>query len=190
MNIRFVRPEDVDALRAIYAQYIPTNVTFEYELPSREEFLRRITEFSACHPYIVLEHEGRIVGYSYAHRLWERAAYQWDVELTVYLSRECTGAGLGGKLCNIVLELLKLQGVHTVYSLLGGPNDPSEKMHQSIGFRHIGTHEKSGYKNGVWADVIWYEKNLLPFDPEPAPIRTIHQLPPEQVQAVMDTFHA
>ena len=42
MGIRFAAEADAPALLAIYAQYIETGITFEYELPSREEFARRI----------------------------------------------------------------------------------------------------------------------------------------------------
>lgn len=68
-----------------YAQYIETGITFEYELPSREEFARRIREFGGTYPYLIWEEDGRIVGYAYAHRQAERAAYQWNAELSVYL---------------------------------------------------------------------------------------------------------
>lgn len=188
MTIRFARPEDSAALRAIYAQYIHTDITFEYELPSPEEFTRRITEFSAAYPYLVAEEEGRILGYAYAHRIWERMAYQWDAELSVYLDQEATGKGLGKRLCAVLLELLRLQGIRTVYSLVTSPNPASEALHASLGFRRIGVHENTGYKNGRWIGVIWFELNLLPFTPDPQPIRTIRQFPPEAVRSVLNSF--
>ena len=188
MNVRFVRPEDCPALLAIYARYIHTDITFEYELPSEEEFSRRIAAFSGAYPYLVLEEEGRPIGYAYAHRIWERAAYQWDAELSVYLAPEATGKGLGKRLCRVVLELLRLQGIRTVYSLVTSPNPASEKLHDALGFRRIGAHENTGYKNGRWIDVIWFEKNVNPFTAEPAPILPLHQLPAEQVQTVLAAF--
>lgn len=95
MGIRFAAEADAPALLAIYAQYIETGITFEYELPSREEFARRIREFGGTYPYLIWEEDGRIVGYAYAHRQAERAAYQWNAELSVYLDRAHTGTGLG-----------------------------------------------------------------------------------------------
>jgi len=188
MRVRFVRPEDCPALLAIYAQYIHTDITFEYELPSREEFSRRIASFSGFYPYLVLEEEGRPVGYAYAHRIWERAAYQWDAELSVYLSRDAAGKGLGKRLCTVVLELLRLQGIRTVYSLVTSPNPASEKLHDSLGFRRIGAHEKTGYKNGHWIDVIWFEKHLNSFEGQPQPLRALNELPTEQVEAALAEF--
>ena len=69
MKLRFAVPEDAKALLRIYAQYIDTNITFEYVLPSEEEFAERICSFSQVYPYLVCEENGRIVGYAYAHRL-------------------------------------------------------------------------------------------------------------------------
>lgn len=66
MGIRFAAEADAPALLAIYAQYIETGITFEYELPSREEFARRIREFGGTYPYLIWEEDGRIVGYAYA----------------------------------------------------------------------------------------------------------------------------
>ena len=67
MNVRFVRPEDCPALLAIYARYIHTDITFEYELPSEEEFSRRIAAFSGAYPYLVLEENSVVRGYAHAY---------------------------------------------------------------------------------------------------------------------------
>ena len=68
-TIRLARQADVDDLLAIYAPYLSTTVTFEYVLPSREEFSRRIADVQARFPYLVLEEDGQPVGYAYAHPL-------------------------------------------------------------------------------------------------------------------------
>ena len=52
MKLRFAGEKDIPALLDIYGQYIPTSVTFEYELPSQEEFSRRLTSFSAVYPFL------------------------------------------------------------------------------------------------------------------------------------------
>ena len=78
MTARFAAAGDAEDLLAIYAQYIDTPVTFETVLPSADEFRGR-------YPYLVLEEEGKIVGYAYAHRYMARAAYGWNAELSVYL---------------------------------------------------------------------------------------------------------
>ena len=74
-EIRFAAAADAAALLGIYGQYIDTPITFECALPSEEVFRRRVTEYGAVCPYLVWEEDGHILGYAYAHRLGERAAY-------------------------------------------------------------------------------------------------------------------
>ncbi|MBQ4132137.1 MAG: N-acetyltransferase, partial [Desulfovibrionaceae bacterium] len=99
MLIRFAEPGDSAALLKIYNQYMATPVTFEYVLPSTEEFAERIASISKDYPYLVCEcRDGKVVGYAYAHRALLRAAYQWNAEMSVYLDRNFTSRGLGKRL--------------------------------------------------------------------------------------------
>lgn len=57
-TFRVARPEDAEALLAIYAPYVEeTAITFEYEVPSVEAFRARITHTLATYPYIVAVEE-------------------------------------------------------------------------------------------------------------------------------------
>ena len=96
--IRFATEEDAQALLAIYAYYIDTEITFEYELPTEAEFRKRIRTVLEEYPYLIYEEAGNILGYAYAHRHLERAAYQWNVELTVYLHPDVVSRGIGRRL--------------------------------------------------------------------------------------------
>ncbi len=74
MSIREAVPADVPAMLAIYAEYVTqTAVSFEYEVPSEAEFTRRLTEHTAVYPWLVWEEDGRVLGYCYAGRAFERA---------------------------------------------------------------------------------------------------------------------
>lgn len=176
MSIRFATADDAASLLAIYAQYIDTAITFECTLPSEEEFAHRILEISSEYPYLVSEEDGRIVGYAYAHRLKEREAYQWDAELSVYLDRSFTSKGLGKRLYGLVIDILKLQGIKTVYGVVVVPNEKSERLHESLGFSRIGVYHNTGYKCGKWHDVVWYDKQIAPYDDEPEPIVPIGRI--------------
>lgn len=91
--IRRAKAEDGAALCAIYAPYITdTTITFEYEVPTDAAFSDRIRETAAQFPYLVCEKDGGIIGYAYAHRIRERAAYDWDAELSVYLKQGAASA--------------------------------------------------------------------------------------------------
>ena len=185
MEIRSAKPQDCAELLKIYGQYIDTPITFEYVLPPCEEFAARITEISADYPYLVCEENGKIVGYAYAHRFKERAAYQWGAELSVYLEKNFTSKGLGKKLYRILEEILKIQNVKTVYGGVTSPNVKSEKLHKSLGFSLAGTYRKTGYKCGQWLDVSWYEKTIAPHTPEPEPFKSIKQIPESTLYSVI-----
>ena len=132
MNLRFADEHDAAACLAIYAQYIDTSITFETALPSEDEFAGRIRSYGAVYPWLIAEEEGKILAYAYAHRAQERAAYDWNAELSVYVSKNAAGRGLGTRLYRALLALLKEQGVRTAYGVVTMPNDASAALHQKL----------------------------------------------------------
>ena len=176
MHIRFADPGDAAACLAVYAQYIDTSITFETVLPSEAEFSGRIRSYGAVYPWLIAEEDGHVLAYAYAHRAQERAAYGWNAELSVYVSRDAAGRGLGTKLYTVLLALLQKQGVRTAYGVVTMPNDASSALHQKLGFRTLGTYRNTGYKNGRWRDVVWFEKHIGSFDGAPEPLRPIGQI--------------
>lgn len=182
--LRFATPGDAEALLRIYAQYIDTSITFEYDLPSLTEFRERIDTISAEYPYIVHETAGVIDGYAYAHRYRERAAYQWGAELSVYVDRSAHGRGLGTRLYGALTALLRLQGVRTVYGVVTQPNEKSDRLHAAMGFTVAGIVRKAGFKAGRWHDVTTYEKAIADYD-EPAPLRRIRDVDPGTAEAIL-----
>ena len=188
MKLRFASEADVPALLSIYEHYIPTSITFEYVLPSREEFARRVASVSAVYPYLVAASGEKILGYAYAHPIGSRAAYGWGTELSVYLHPDAAGRGFGRRLYQTLIDLLRLQGVRTVYGLVASPNPASEGLHTALDFRLMGVQRKAGYKNGRWIDLLWFEKPIAPYDLEPGPVIPLPALPRDRVQAVLDSF--
>lgn len=157
------------ALAAVYAPYTETGLTFESPAPTPEEFTARITDTLKGYPFLVCERDGRPVGYAYAHRYRPRAAYDWDAELSVYLEQGCTGRGLGRALYGALLDLLKAQGYVNIYGTVSVPNPPSERLHESMGFRLVYTDLKTGWKLGRWRDLAFYRLQLRPYEDAPAP---------------------
>lgn len=177
MKFRFASTADAAACLAIYAQYIDTSITFEVALPTVEEFSGRIRSFGAVYPWLIAEEDGRALAYAYAHRAQERAAYGWNAELSVYVAREAAGCGLGTRLYRALLQLLQRQGVRTAYGVVTMPNDASAALHKKLGFHALGTFHNTGYKNGCWRDVVWFEKHIGSFEGEPQPLIPISRLP-------------
>ena len=174
MQLRFAVPEDAAALLRIYREYIDTTITFEYALPAEAEFAGRIAAFTADgYPYLALFDGEQPAAYAYAHRAQERAAYDWNAELSVYLAKRAVGRGLGTTLYGALLALLQKQGVRNVYGIVTLPNPASEALHRHFGFRTVGAYTRSGYKNGRWLDVGIFEKQIGSFDGEPEPLQPI-----------------
>ncbi len=94
IDIRSARIEDAADLVAIYAPYVEkTAITFETEVPTVEAFASRIEKTLEKFPYLVAVEEGKVVGYAYASTYYARAAYDWTVELSVYIKQEARGIG-------------------------------------------------------------------------------------------------
>ena len=151
--LRFATPQDAPGLLEIYAPYVTgTIVSFEYDVPTLEEFARR--------------------------------TYQWSAELTVYLRQGAARRGLGSRLYGALFDLLRLQGVRTVYGCVTAENAPSVAFHQALGFREAGRFSQVGYKHGRWLDVLWLEKPIAPAG-EPQPLVPFPQVEEEAAAQVL-----
>lgn len=96
ITIRTARESDAPALLNIYAPYIVnTAITFEYTVPSTEEFAGRIRRTLQKYPYLVAEQQNKILGYAYAGPFHERAAYDWAVETSIYVDQTQRHTGIG-----------------------------------------------------------------------------------------------
>lgn len=172
-TLRKASPEDIERILEIYAPYITdTTITFEYTVPTLEEFTARFESIAGEFPYYVAEDEGRIAGYAYASRAFERAAYAWDADFSVYMDMEYRGHGVGKLLAAAVEEDLRKMGYHNLYAIITGENEISVRFHEKLGYTLAGRLTKSGYKSGRWLDVYWYEKRLCPPD-APKPVKKI-----------------
>ena len=189
--VRAAMPQDAEQLLEIYTPFVisedcsVSNVSFELTAPSLAEFRQRIVDISSKYPYLVGEKDGQILGYVYCHPYRERLAYQWSVEVTIYLAPAGQGKGLGRLLYETMEKLLCLQGVTMAYSCITVGNDHSIKMHEALGYRLIGTFTNSGYKNGQWLDTVWLEKQLQPCPKQPDNIKSWRELDPDAVAAVL-----
>ena len=180
-RIRFADPaRDAAGILAVYAPYIrETAITFETEVPALAAFERRVAEIGADFPYLVLEVDGELAGYAYAHRQAERAAYAWNAELSIYLAGKWCGKGLGAPLYRLLERLLAMQGYVNLYGVITASNRGSIALHEKLGYRQIGLHERTGWKFGQWQDVAWLHKRVG--EGEPGPILSLAALDPAQV---------
>lgn len=159
--IRIATEADVAEILDIYAPYIlNTAYTFEYDVPTEEAFLARFRGITAQFPWLVWEEEGRILGYAYGSAPFERAAYAWCSEISIYLRPEAKRRGIGTALYAAVEELLRRQGYTLVYALITSENEGSLRFHERAGYTFRVDFPRCGYKFGRWLGVVWMEKTL------------------------------
>ncbi len=168
MEIRTVTINDAQELLYIYAYYVlNTAITFEYDVPTLQEFRKRITTILNKYPYIVAVINKKIVGYAYANTFKNRAAYDWSVEMTIYLDINYQKQGIGKKLYKTMEELLKLQGITNLNACVTYPdqedkyvNKNSVQFHEHLGYKLVGQFHQCGYKFDHWYSMVWMEKMI------------------------------
>ena len=157
--IRLATKEDIPAILEIYAPYVQnTTYTFEYSVPTVQTFTARFEAITAQFPWLVWEENGIVLGYAYGSAPFERAAYAWCSEVSIYLAPQAQGKGIGTALYACLEEILWRQGYQVIFALITSENQDSVAFHQHVGYSHSFLCKKSGYKFGRWLDVIWMEK--------------------------------
>jgi L-amino acid N-acyltransferase YncA len=169
-DIRLVTAEDAADIAEIYRPFVAsTPISFEIEPPDELEIQKRIDGILPTYPWLVCEQGGRVAGYAYASRHSARAAYQWSVDMSVYVHSDFQRRGIGRGLYVSLVRILRAQGFFNAYAGVTLPNPGSVGLHESIGFQAIGVYRNVGYKMGAWHDVGWWELVLQPLVAEPPP---------------------
>jgi L-amino acid N-acyltransferase YncA len=171
--IRLATTADANSILDIYAHYIKeTSFTFETEVPSIDEFAKRIQSYLQNWPWLVCEMNGIVTGYAYGSKYRERTGYQWCAECSVYVHDDFHRSGVARALYTALIEILKLQGFRNLYAVINTPNDRSVAFHEQMGFEYFATYERVGYKLGKWKNVGWWQLQLNDYTIEPtAPIK-------------------
>lgn len=186
ITLRFAQPEkDARRILAIYKPYIEkTAITFETEVPEEAAFEDRIQRIAEHFPYLVLEADGKMIGYAYAHRQAERAAFDWNAELSIYLKEGFTGKGLGRPLYTLLIRLLAMQGYVNLYAVITASNTSSIAMHKAMGFESVGMHVHTGFKLGCWHDTLWLCRRM--HEGAPGKIMPVHALDAASIKESME----
>lgn len=164
--IRDVTIEDAERLVEIYSHYVRnTAVSFEYEVPTVDEFTQRIEKIMKKYPYLVCVKDGEIVGYVYAGEYSARSAYSWTAAMSIYVDKDHRRQGIGSLLYKEIEPKLRKMGI---INLLAGtaycePEDEylthaSSCFHMSQGYSEVAHMKKIGKKFDRWYDLKWYQK--------------------------------
>ncbi len=176
-TVRLASPDDAAACREIYAPYVrDTAVTFEVAPPDTEQFRERMRTTLQTYPWLVCERAGTVAGYAYASQHRERDAYQWAVEVSVYVDNEFQRGGVGERLYDSLFSILERQGYYDAYAGITLPNDPSRRFHEAMGFEPVGVYSNVGFKAGSWRDVEWFHQEIQTHDDDPEPPTELSEL--------------
>ena len=169
MPLRHADPtRDGAVCAAIYAPYVTSSgVSFEEVAPTAQQFSARIATTTARYPWLVLEDDGRVVGYAYACAHRTRAAYRWAADVSVYVDPARHRSGAGRRLNTALFELMRRQGLRIAIAGITLPTDASVGLHRAVGFELVGTYRAIGWKAGAWRDVAWWQLQLGPGDDGP-----------------------
>ena len=179
-QIRLATTHDAASILAIYEPIVSTtSISFELHPPTVDEMQQRITTTLDRLPWLVCLQNDQVIGYAYANSHRTRMAYQWSVEVSVYVAHNVQRVGVGRALYTALLDVLRLQGFYNAYAIITLPNPSSVRAHEVLGFRHIGVHHEAGYKLGQWYDVGWWQLSLQTHPADPRP--------PVSIQEIMGT---
>lgn len=173
MIVRLADPaRDAGAVTEIYRPAVETSLaSFEEVAPDATEMASRIAATLERSPWLVAEEDGALIGYAYAASHRERAGYRWSVNISVYVDPAAQGRGVGRRLYDELLAILRRQGFVNAYAGITLPNPASVALHAAIGMRPVGTYNAVGFKAGAWHDVAWYQLRLA--EPQPTPAEPI-----------------
>ena len=184
MIIRTVQPEDAGQIAHIYRTYVEqTAITFEYDAPDANEICSRIRHTLEKYPYLVAQEGDRILGYAYAGPFKDRRAYDWSVEVSIYLDEHERGRGCGKTLYHELERILAQQNIINLNACIAYPEEEDEyltrssvRFHERMGYQMVGGFHQCGYKFGKWYGMVWMEKMIASHPEQPADVIPFSEL--------------
>ena len=158
MNIQVIKmlPQHWQDVARIYAEGIATgNATFQKDIPSWEEW--DISHLQNCR-FVALNTEGVVLGWAALTPVSGRCVYAGVAEVSVYVTPQYSGHGVGKMLMNALIESSETEGLWTLQAGIFPENIGSVRLHESVGFRQIGRRERIGKMDGAWRDTLLLER--------------------------------
>lgn len=160
--IRDATEADLAAIRDIYNHAVEHTTAIWNEVlidvDNRRAWLelRRAKGF----PVLVAERAGQVAGYA-SYGDWRAFdGYRHTVEHSVYVDKDCRGAGIGKRLMQALIDHARGNDKHVMIAAIEAENQPSIALHERLGFRLVGIHREVGIKFGRWLDLAMMELML------------------------------
>lgn len=156
MQIRDATIADLPAIVAIYNSTVPTRLaTADIEpvtVASRERWFAEHSP--ARRPLWIAEDNGRVAGWLSYSSFYGRPAYNSTCEVSIYLSPEHRGRGLGTQMLQQCIAHAPQIGITTLLGFIFGHNEPSLKLFEKFGFERWGHLPRVAVLDGVERDLI------------------------------------
>ncbi len=163
--LRDAASDDIPAITGIYAHHVRHGLaSFEEEPPDEAEMARRFADVRDRHlPFLVATRDGVVKGYAYALPFRLRSAYRYTVEDSIYVAPDALGGGIGRALLERLLARCAASNCRIMVAVIGdSANLASIKLHERLGFRHVGVLSAVGFKHGRWVDSVLMQRDLGP----------------------------
>jgi len=158
VQISAMQKNDWKSVKDIYREGIETGIaTFETTVPSWEEWNRNHLE--DCR--FVARMDSQVTGWAALSPVSNRCVYQGVAEISIYVSKEVRGRGVGTRLLRRLIEASEKTGIWTLQAGIFSENEPSIKLHKKCGFRVVGRRERIGKLDGDWKDIILMERRSV-----------------------------
>lgn len=102
-----------------------------------------------------------VVGWASLSKWSDRLAYADTAEISLYVQESLRGQGIGKRLVEAIVVEGEKVGLHTVIARIAGGNQVSIRLHEAVGFNHIGVMREVGRKFGELLDVYLMQKIYL-----------------------------
>jgi L-amino acid N-acyltransferase YncA len=156
-----MRVEDWEDVRSIYREGIETgDATFETQTPAWEVWDK--SHLEKCR--LVARQDNQAVGWAALSPVSDRYSYAGVAEVSLYVRASARGQGVGKALLLALIEESERVGIWTLQGGVFSENSASIALQKSCGFREVGRREKLGRMNGVWRDVLLFERRSKTVD--------------------------
>ena len=163
ITLRNAEEHDSARISEIYGYHVKNGTaSWEYDAPTSAIILDRMVSLKKKgYPYIVAIIDNEVVGYAYAGPYRERLGYRYVVENSVYVDHRHAGKGIGRKLLTKLIDECTKRGYRHMLAVIGDSNNTASiRLHAGLGFTHVGTLPKIGFKLNRWLDSYLMHRSL------------------------------
>ena len=146
---------------------------------------QELDSLTPVYPCLVAEIDGQVEACAFAAPLRPESAYQWDVELHIFVSEERRRQGVGSALLLRLMRVLSVQGFLHLCAAVSLPDDTALAFLDACGFAQAGRLPGMAYHSGAWHDLLWLTRPLAERPLYPAPPTPFASFEKEELAALI-----